>query len=127
MIVFDEKIVGAWFISTIPNSQDWLAAVREIEPDEKYELIYRFRYYKDDKHFDSDDTKNWYKGELHGTRSYMILSMRSVAERLAGVNHAKVYETINDRGIVQFLRDFEAQPFAFARREGPTKTEETSA
>jgi hypothetical protein len=116
VIIFDEKIVGIWFLSTIPNKQDWLAAVREIEPDAKYELTYRFRYYKDDKPFDSEDKKNWYQGQLTGTRLYVIAAMRSVGNKLAGVAHQPLYEVMNDRGVNQFMRDFEKQPWAFARR-----------
>ena len=115
MIIFDEKIVGVWFLSTIKNKQDWLAAVREIEPDAKYELVYRFRYYKDDKPYDSADTKNWYKGEITGTRSYVIAAIRSVAAKLAWAARQPLYEVMNDRGLNQFMRDFEKQPWAFAR------------
>jgi hypothetical protein len=115
LITFDEKIVAVWFVLTIPDRQDWLAAVREIEPDAKYELTYRLRYYKDDKAFDSNDKKNWYGGTVTGTRNYIILSMRKVADMLASVSKAKVYEVVNDKGLDQFLRDFQDQPYAFAR------------
>ena len=81
MIEFDEKIVGVWYLVTT-EAQDWLAAIRELEPDAKYELTYRFRYYKDHKIFDSDDTKNWYHGTLSGSRNYVVLNMRRIAREL---------------------------------------------
>jgi hypothetical protein len=77
MIVIDEKLVGMWQVG-LPKS-DWLAGVREIVPEEKYELVYRFRYYKDEKVFESQDTKNWYKAEVTGSRHYVISSIRAWA------------------------------------------------
>jgi hypothetical protein len=123
VILFDEKIVAVWFLA-LDNKRDWMAAVREIEPDAKYELVYRFRYYVDDKTFDSEDKKNWYKGEITGTRNYVLLSMRSVAEMLkAGTSDGPLYEVVNDKGLADFLRRFQDMPFAFVRREGKGKTE----
>jgi hypothetical protein len=119
MITMDEKIVGVWFVSTVPNKQDWMAGVRELEPDAKYELTYRFRYYKDDKVFDSEDKKNWYRAMLTGrTRSYVIASTREVARTLAEVNGQKMFELLNeDRDAERFHREFMKMPFAFMRME----------
>jgi len=39
--------------------QDWLGYVSK-QPGECWRLEYRFRYYVDDKSFDSDDRKSWY-------------------------------------------------------------------
>lgn len=120
MITFDEKIVGVWFLNHLPM-QDWMAAVQEIEPDSKYKLTYRFRYYKDDKVFDSEDKKNWYEGEVTGTRSYVIASMRHVAETLreAGNTGNKLYEVLNDGDLAKFHRTFRDMPFVFMRAGGP--------
>jgi hypothetical protein len=112
VITFDEKIVGVWFVATLPT-QDWLAALRELEPDAKYELTYRFRYYKDDKPWDSEDKKNWYRGEVTGTRAYVIASIRAVVDTMVATGPK--YEVMNDRGYAQFQRDFQDQPFVFAK------------
>lgn len=115
MIRFDEKIVGVWFTSTIPAKQDWLAAIREIEPDVKYELTYRFRYYEDDKFFDSKDKKNWYQGTISGTRNYVVLTFRQVAKALADKAEGSSYEVMNDKGYDDFMRRFNDQPFVVAK------------
>jgi hypothetical protein len=60
MITVDEHTVAIWYLQTT-STQDWTAALRELEPEAKYELTYRFRYYKDDKAFESEDEKHWYK------------------------------------------------------------------
>jgi hypothetical protein len=120
MIVMDEKIVGVWFVVTILDCQDWLAAISEIEPDVKYKMTYRFRYYKDDlQPFESKDRKSWYEGEITGTRTYCILSVRKVAEMLHGASKAgePLYEVLNNNGIDQFTRDFQDLPFVFGRFE----------
>jgi hypothetical protein len=119
-INFDAKIVGIWYVSTIPNSQDWMGALREIVPDKKYELKYRFRYYNDEKIFDSEDKRNWYEGICTGTKNYCVLSIRSVAAQLAkAANDAKVYEVLNEGDYDNFLSRFEAQPFVFMRKVSP--------
>jgi hypothetical protein len=115
VIRFDEKIVALWFVATIPDEQDWMAAIRELVPDEKYELVYRFRYYKDDKAFDSEDKRSWYRAELTGTRNYVLLTFRNLAERLHLASSGPLYEVLNDKGMDDFLRRFQDMPFVHAR------------
>lgn len=115
MMTLDEKIVGIWYLTTIFNHQDWMAAVREIEPNQKYELKYRFRYYKDNKQFDSEDKKNWYEGTFTGTRSYVIAAIRFTAKELEKRADGDLYELLNEHGLDQFMREFEKMPFVFMR------------
>lgn len=120
MIEFDDKVVALWFLSTIENHQDWLAVVREIEPDVKYELVYRFRYYDGDQSknpFDDGDKKNWYKGTLDGTRAYVLASLCMVAKELEDKADGTLYEMVNDKGIEDFGRRFRDMPFTWARAE----------
>jgi hypothetical protein len=123
VIEFDEKIVGVWFLATIPDHQDWLAAIRELEPDAKYEMTYRFRYYTDGPDPFNDDKKNWYKGTLSGTRNYVILSFRSVAETMKSLSPAPLYEVMNNGDYEDFMRRFNQMPFVFARMMGKDKPE----
>lgn len=117
MIEFDENIVAIWYLVTIQNHQDWMAAISEVEPDNKYMLRYRFRYYKDDKVFDSDDKRNWYEGTCTGTRNYVIATIRFIAQQLEQKADGELYEVINDHGYDQFMREFQQQPFVFMRME----------
>jgi hypothetical protein len=125
LIEFNEKIVAVWYISLVPNKQDWMAALSEIKPDEKYKLVYRFRYYMDGKIFDSDDKRNWYAGEATGTRAYCLAALRNVAQELADTAEQKVYETLNNGDFEDFLRRFESQPYTFVRLEGKHATGDT--
>jgi hypothetical protein len=122
MIIFDEKIVGVWFLSVAPGV-DWLAAVREVEPELKYELTYRFRYHKDDKSFDSKDEKHWYEGTVSGTRNYVTMTIRSLAKEMrdrSGHYDRYSYELLNDGDLDAFMRKWQDAPFVFGRMESPS-------
>lgn len=124
MIKLDEKTVGIWYMQTTPTS-DWLCSIREIEPDAKYELDYRFRYYEDDKAFDSKDRKSWYKAEVTATRHFAIVSIRTVANEMhkAGAT-GEVYELINEGDFDAFSKKFLDAPFAYARAATKEEAEE---
>ncbi|HEV8189491.1 MAG TPA: hypothetical protein VGP83_17180 [Pyrinomonadaceae bacterium] len=124
MILFDEKIVGAWFV-VLAEDVDWLAGLREITPDSDYEMTYRFRYYKDEKPFDSTDEKSWYELKAKGTRAYMIASVRLIVQEL--IARSKLpkpysFELLNDGDLHAFMRKWQDAPFVFARMEGKART-----
>jgi hypothetical protein len=122
VIKVDEKIVGLWYVS-LPG-QDWLAGVRELIPNEKYELVYRFRYYKDDKVFESDDRKSWYAGELSGTRHFIVAGLRSLSRGIAemGATDSTHHELLNESGdLAEFQRRLQDAPYMYARMETGVK------
>lgn len=51
-------IYGIWFCGM--EGTDWMACLSK-KIDGPWEFTYRHRYYADDKAFDSDDRKSWYK------------------------------------------------------------------
>jgi len=118
MIKFDEKLVGVWFLATT-RTEDWMCAVREIEPEKTYEVIYRFRYYSKESTdpFDEKDGKSWYEGSVQGTRHYVISVMRAVTAmmELAGTV-GKTYEILNENGIGDFQKRFMDAPFVFVKQ-----------
>jgi len=123
MIKFDEKIVGVWYLQTT-ETQDWLCAIREIEPDQKYELTHRFRYYKDDKAFDSKDKKNWYRGTITGTRHYVLEVMKPLVQDLKELGAVgEPYELINNGDYDDFLRRFQDAPFVYAKQVSKEEAE----
>ncbi len=53
-----------WFIEGGPHNRDWLAAVFR-DPGERWQLVYRFRYYNCPEPWDNGkDDKNWYKASM---------------------------------------------------------------
>lgn len=115
MMVLDEKVVGLWYVEIAPKV-NWMAVIRELEPDQEYELVYRFRYYKDDKAFDSEDLRSWYRGVLTGTRHYVVESFRSAARLIESNAIGKLFEVMNEGDYKDFMRRFQNQPFAWVRQ-----------
>lgn len=49
-----------WHVELLPNIGNMMAIVLR-DPPEGWRAIYRFRWYRDDKIFHSDDKRSWYK------------------------------------------------------------------
>lgn len=119
MIQFSPKTVACFFLGAAPaNGVDWLAAIHEIEPDSLYGLVWRFRYYKDDKAFESNDRRSWMSAEIIGTRLYAIEGLRHVANlmRSASDDPDSYYEYINDAGFDVFMRKIQDAPFMYMKQ-----------
>jgi hypothetical protein len=119
MITITDKTIGLWYLDTIPGKQDWLAAITEIVPDSQYELVYRFRYYKDDKAFDSEDIKNWFRVAITGTKAYTIASMREVAKTMLSKSTGKLSEILNEGDTDKFMQKLMDSDFAYAKMATP--------
>jgi len=96
-----EKTVGIWAVDMM-NGSDFLGAVwRE---SDNYVIEYRFRYYEDDKVFDSEDKKNWYRAEIPTDRASeeeLIDAMKVVVEALWKKSGGKRYEILMGSGGVE--------------------------
>lgn len=118
MIEMDEKLIGIWYLYL--GGMDWMAGVREIVPEEKYELTYRFRHYTGDQSkspFEDGDKKNWFRGHVTGTRAYVIAILRGVAKDMYIRSSAEdnFYELLNDKGVKDLMRRFQDLPFVYAQ------------
>lgn len=70
-----------WFVSC--DTKDWLACLwREDAPGSEWHLQYRFRYYRDDEVFDSEDEKSHYSATAPATLSEEFI-VRNVDEIVA--------------------------------------------
>jgi len=105
MIELNDKtrVHGFWFCGM--DGIDWLAVVIK-QGDGAWEAIWRFRYHKDDKHFDSNDEKMWYRispqspgPELRGDVAPKVLvqSMDTIARKISKKMNSK-YEYIHVGG-----------------------------
>ena len=65
-ITSDDYVLGIWSLSN-PGKQDWLAIVRKDSTTGQWVLKYRFRYYVDDKLWDSEDRKSGTVVEIDGS------------------------------------------------------------
>ena len=121
MIKFDETCVGVWFVQTT-ETQDWMAGITEIEPDKKYEINYRFRYYNPESEdpWDGKDKKNWYKGTASCTREYAIQSMRVMVQGMKMMGAiGEPGEVVNNGDYNDFMERFVAQPWVHAKKMEP--------
>lgn len=65
-----DYLLGIWFVGW--GTGDWMAAIKRGDGPE-FQLQYRFRYYEDQKAFDSDDRKSWYRGTLTDTNEDIVI------------------------------------------------------
>ncbi len=117
-IVLSEHTLGIWFVS-LGKESDWLGSVWKT--DEGYEVVYRFRYYVDDKTFDSEDTKHWYSTKIskdNADDDKVIKTMRDMAEMLWAASGGKRYELMMGRGgVEEFMVEYEKLPFVSMKHE----------
>lgn len=119
-ILCDENTVCMWFMK-LDEGSDWMGALREVEQDKEYQMVYRHRYYEDDKFFESKDRKSWYWVKCMGTRSYVLAAMRHVVDEMKKVatDSGPVFELLNEHGIEEFMRKLMEAPFAVVKMIGP--------
>ena len=97
------RVHGFWFCGA--RGIDWLAVVIK-QGDGAWEAIYRFRYHVDDKTFDSDDEKHWYKIAPHGANpalygpeapAVLVQAMTNIAQKIS-IEFGSKLEYIDVRG-----------------------------
>lgn len=77
MTIVLNDAVAIWSVGL--SDGDWLAAV--LKTSGELEAVYRFRWYKDKRTFDSADIKNWYKIKLKGGQEVdYIKQLRDIYE-----------------------------------------------
>lgn len=118
-IELTKNTLGVWTVS-LPAQQfgkhtgggDWLCAAWA--EGEKYIIEYRFRYYLDDKAFDSEDIKNWYRMEIQkdgATEDKIIEVVRALVKKLWIDGGGKRYEVLmDDSGVDGLLREMKKWP-----------------
>ena len=123
MITFDDTMIAVWFIG-LNDETDWLCSIQE--HDDHYEVHYRFRYYNDDKNFDSEDEKHWYSAMMpkkEVSRKKVISVMREAFTLLKDESDKEeAYELLRGKGSFEdFREEFLSLPFVHSRE--PTKEE----
>jgi hypothetical protein len=117
MIEFSEKTRMVWY-QDMPGGNNWMGAI-EAEEGGTFKIIYRFRYRKDEKAFDSIDERNWYTGRAndYGRAADLVRHMLQLSAELPG-GFEKPY--IIERGtgtLKQFMEEFLKLPFVHAKVE----------
>jgi hypothetical protein len=131
MILLDEsKTVAIWHASLNENS-DFMGCLQHPDDPEKdsegnprapggYDFNCRFRYYKDDLVFESDDDKHWYHIELGPMpREEAIAKIRLATEAMTRItgDNPHLDELIFDGDWHTFYEKFKSMPWAHVRVE----------
>ena len=110
-IKFTEKTVGIWAVDLL-NSSDFLGSVWRDGGD--YIMAYRFRYYEDDKTFDSKDRKNWYEARMPADKveeQDLIDAMRTVVKMMWKGSGGQRYELLmGSGGVEQMMAELKKWP-----------------
>lgn len=121
-ILVDENLLAIWFMGCGDEFDVLFSLSKNSDKKDHLTITYRFRYYVDDKVFDSKDIKNWYKVTIaprkNSTLKKMIAEATSVVENLIvamGLNYNGEIETFatirrkneNDK---DFMKRFSAHP-----------------
>lgn len=116
MIDLSEKTVAIWYI-LLDSGTDWIAGITELVENEEYLIQYRFRYYEDNKVFESKDRKNWYEGTTRGTKNYVLGCFKTVARdfKILSLYPESFFELINEGDFKDFMKKLQDAPFSHAR------------
>jgi hypothetical protein len=117
VIVLDEKFIAMWYF--MPEEKldfmgSLMATQEPVVMNQKQELNfeYRFRYYKDDLVFQSDDEKHWYGIKItDNTPQEALDKIRGMVEILAKVSKRPLTEiVIDERGVMGVVERMQALP-----------------
>ena len=118
-IELTDKTIGIWAV-WLTDDSDWLCSAW-VE-DDNYVIAYRFRYYVDDKTFDSDDRKSWYRYQIpvqSGGEQKVAVICRTVAESLWRASGGKRYEIMMaSGGIMELMAALEKWPMISMKKVG---------
>jgi len=108
------EFAGIWYIE-LPGCIGNVFASISKQPGEQWRLVYRFRYYVDDKNHHSKDKKNWYvyqgdKDKLVDTFTFLAQKMKLAGASVDFIDattpeqiHAEVIKRpwahLEDRGV----------------------------
>lgn len=132
MILLDENRTLAIWYAPINKDLDFLGCLQRPEhpttrpdgsprPPGEYDFDYRFRYYRDDNVFHSQDEKHWYHTEIPAIPMEEALAklrgLLVVLTRMNGDNHIvpKIEEIVNTGDWQKFMNVFLSKPWAHAQ------------
>jgi hypothetical protein len=97
MAIFDftetSYIEAVWYVAW--KNADWCGCVFRDGPDRPWRATHRFRHYKDDKTFDSDDEKSVFRIDpppAANTRDVLVHAFDTMATAMAVVRGATVHK-----------------------------------
>lgn len=120
MVTIDDTILGFWYVEL--RNGNWMASLHR--RPEGMLLKYRFRYYKDNKAFDSQDEKSGYTvthpGQSPEVIQTLIQTVRDLIAHLKITDATDSWELLRGTSTTgQFTEQFLALPFVHQRLATP--------
>jgi hypothetical protein len=109
----DQRVWHIWFVAG--TGVDWLAIIFK-NAGEGWTCMYRFRYYADDKAFDSQDRKSWTKLVTEDTSDEppkTLVETISMVSRMTATNFGGEIHSLPVRGSgMRAFEMYKSQPWA---------------
>jgi len=103
-----EDTIGIWYVEG--NDKNWLLTL--FHEDGVVKGKYRFRYYKDDDAFNSDDEKSWYNMTSPDSEKRTIDTIRTVTLMTSIQFKGSITEILRgDKSFDDFVADLMKQDF----------------
>jgi len=113
-----DDLVAVWFVEFGGNHGNWLLTVLE-RPQGGFNAETRFRWYNDDKAFDSADQKigRSLQSRPNESRASMMRNCRAAAAALARKSSGEMWELVRGAGEDNkaFMKRFMALPFVHVK------------
>jgi hypothetical protein len=109
-INIDDNIVGMWFIA-LTEASDFLGGLSR--DGDNFVWLFRFRYYKDDKTWNSKDEKSWHEVRIRDrTEAQVIEMVRDINCRMFSLGAIEQWEMLRGtRTPEEFVREWARMPF----------------
>lgn len=109
-MIINEQTIGMWNVA-LGERGNWLAHLAR--DDKGIVLTYRFRWYRDDKTYDSGDKKNWYRAEsktMNASQGIEVMR-RTFNEIMAASARNKGWELLRgERSMDDFMTELFKMP-----------------
>lgn len=116
--------VGVWFIGDGETDCMYALYRDSSDPENKWTMIYRFRYYESDDAWDGKDRKSWYKTTGTGTEAQMETNVKFVIDKIVDswpdFKHRPVatndFVPMHSDNVTHNLETFTARPWVHVRK-----------
>lgn len=96
-------LLAIWFVSW--REANWMCAVYRHAPEDDWTVRYRFRYFEDERVFDSDDRRSWYAGTLPSSMTEdMLIAKFDMFASVVGLGRGASLERLLVKGGMEDLK-----------------------
>lgn len=114
IVEFDDTLLAVWYIQ-ISTTSNMLSSVSQL-PDGKFQMMTRFRYYRDKQAFDSEDEKSGY--QVVSAKPDALDTFRGLMHEMRARTGGVMFELLREsRTTEEMFAVFESWPVVHKRME----------